>query len=110
MTDKQLLRNILINLISNAIKYSQATGIIEVGVCIDKNILIKVRDQGIGIPAEEQKHIFKRFFRSHNAAAIEGTGLGLNLVKRYVRLLNGTIEFASLLNCGTTFTVRLPKI
>lgn len=69
-----------------------------------------MEDQGIGIPEAEQTHIFSRFFRAPNTGNIQGTGLGLNIVKRYVELLNGTISFISKLNQGTTFTVEFPQI
>ncbi len=109
MIDRQLVRNILINLLSNAIKYSPASGTIGLFVSVTSNeVQLKVSDQGIGIPAEEQKHIFKRFFRANNTSEIQGTGLGLNIVKRYVKLLKGRIHFHSRVNKGTVFTVTLP--
>ncbi|MBY0434419.1 MAG: PAS domain-containing sensor histidine kinase, partial [Cyclobacteriaceae bacterium] len=109
--DKQLLRSILLNLISNAIKYSSIDSIIRLEASLtENNLTIKVTDQGIGIPPEEHKHIFKRFYRAHNAANTEGTGLGLNIIKKYVRLMKGTIEFQSKLNEGTTFTVTFPRM
>ncbi len=111
LLDKQLLRSILINLISNAIKYSSMdAGIKATADLTDKELIIKVVDTGIGIPADEQRHIFKRFYRAHNATNIEGTGLGLNIVKKYVRLMKGKIEFQSKLDIGTTFIVTLPRI
>jgi len=109
MMDKQLLRNILLNLLSNAIKYSPVASTIGLTVHInERHVKVKVTDQGIGIPFEEQKFIFKRFFRANNTAEIQGTGLGLNIVKRYVKLLRGKIEFTSRVNRGTSFTVTLP--
>lgn len=111
VTDKQLLRNILMNLISNAIKYSPPSGNIELTVIQEeREIIIEVKDHGIGIPEEEQKHIFKRFFRAHNVAEIQGTGLGLNLIRKYAKLLKGRIEFTSTVNRGTTFRVHLPVL
>jgi PAS domain S-box-containing protein len=111
LLDKQLLRSILLNLISNAIKYSSLNDEIKlIATLTDNDLIIKVIDQGIGIPQEEHKHIFKRFYRAQNATNIEGTGLGLNIIKKYVRLMKGTIEFQSKLNEGTTFTVTLPKM
>ena len=62
----------------------------------------------MGIPEDEAKHIFERFYRASNVSNIQGTGLGLNIVKRYVSLLNGTIEFTSEFKKGSTFTVTLP--
>ena len=74
----------------------------------DELLTIKVIDQGIGIPKEEQKHMFERFFRAKNVTNIGGTGLGLNIVKKYVELLKGDIKFSSEIGKGTKFTVQLP--
>jgi signal transduction histidine kinase len=110
LLDKQLMRSILLNLIGNAIKYSPADSEIKLTTSLTSDsVTIKVIDRGIGIPQDEQRNIFKRFYRAHNAANIEGTGLGLNIVKKYVRLMKGTIEFQSKPNEGTTFTVTLPN-
>lgn len=107
-TDKQILRNILINLLSNAIKYSDENKIIEFTTAINKNELIfKVKDNGIGIPFQEQEHLFDRFFRATNATNIQGTGLGLNIVKKYLDIIDGTIGFESKENEGTSFTIKL---
>lgn len=109
LIDKQLVRNILLNLLSNAIKYSPISSTIGLTISVtSKNIKFKVSDNGIGIPAEEQKFIFNRFFRANNTSEIQGTGLGLNIVKRYVKLLKGRIRFQSRLNRGTIFIVTLP--
>jgi PAS domain S-box-containing protein len=109
LMDKQLVRNILLNLLSNAIKYSAASGTIGLTISITtKNIKFKVSDQGIGIPEEDQQFVFNRFFRASNTSEIQGTGLGLNIVKRYVKLLKGKVQFQSRLNKGTIFTVTLP--
>jgi len=70
--------------------------------------MIEIIDQGIGIPESEQKFLFERFFRASNVENIQGTGLGLNIVKRYVALLNGTIDFESRENKGTKFKIYLP--
>ncbi len=107
--DKQILKNILLNLTSNAIKYSPEESEIILDVELKNDLLkICVEDQGIGIPEEEQKHMFERFFRAKNVTNIGGTGLGLNIVKKYVELLNGSIKFKSELGKGTKFTVELP--
>lgn len=107
--DKQLLRNIIYNIVSNACKYTHNDDQIIIYSHMDaEKLQLQITDHGIGIPVEEQKNIFKRFYRAHNAANIQGTGLGLNIVKKYVRLLNGTIEFSSNSGSGTTFTVLLP--
>ena len=65
-------------------------------------------DQGIGISEEDQKHLFERFFRGGNATVIQGTGLGLHLVDRYMRLLGGKVEIRSELNKGTKLCLQLP--
>jgi len=109
LVDKKLLQGIIFNLIGNAIKYSPDDTPIKVVVIVtERNLEIRVMDQGIGIPKEEQHHIFERFYRANNATNIDGSGLGLNIVKKYVQLLNGTIDFRSEINVGTTFTVILP--
>ena len=108
--DKSFLKNILNNLISNAIKYSKEGDPIEVSVVTSKsNVTIEVKDYGIGIPEEDQVHLFKRFFRAHNSIHIQGTGLGLNLVKRYVDLLGGSISFESEVGVGSSFRIKLPN-
>lgn len=108
--DKQMMRNILLNLTSNAIKFSGEGKKIEMQTHITpKEMTLKVTDQGIGIPKEEQDHLFDRFFRAKNATNIQGTGLGLNIVARYLEMLNGKIEFTSILNEGTTFTITIPN-
>lgn len=107
--DKKLLSHIINNLLSNASKYSPEDSIIDLKLYNKKNtVTIEVKDQGIGIPKEEQARLFSRFFRAKNAANIEGTGLGLNIVKQYTELMGGTIGFKSDINKGTTFLVELP--
>lgn len=107
--DKQLLRNILFNLISNAIKYSPDGSTIYCRTQIVKDkIQIEIQDQGMGIPEADQKHLFTRFFRASNAVNIQGTGLGLNIVRSYVDLLKGEISFNSVEGQGTTFYVQIP--
>jgi len=108
LIDKQMLRNILLNLGSNAIKFSPENKPIEVLTKVTpKEIIIKVTDHGIGIPKEEQAHMFERFFRAKNVTNIQGTGLGLNIVAKYLEAMNGRIEFESELNKGTTFTATI---
>lgn len=108
--DPQVFRNVLYNLISNATKYSPDNKSIE--VCLTSKaseIILTVTDHGIGIPEKDQPLLFDRFFRASNAGNIQGTGLGLNIVKKYVDLMGGTITFTSEIEEGTTFTVALPK-
>src|SRR5690606_30429213 len=93
------------------IKYSPSHEEIRLDAQVASDTLvIRVEDKGTGIPEHEQSHIFKRFFRGQNASNIDGTGLGLNLVKKYVRLLKGTIQFTSEVNKGSIFTVRIPLV
>jgi PAS domain S-box-containing protein len=108
--DKKILRNVLLNLLSNGVKYSQDGKTIYVTTEVKEGkVHLAVKDEGIGIPAEAQKKLFDKFFRAKNATNIQGTGLGLNIVKRYVELLDGDIGFVSKENEGTTFTVKFPQ-
>jgi signal transduction histidine kinase len=108
-SDVRILRNILFNLISNASKYSEVNKPIKVEGFLDgKSVGFAIRDEGIGIPFEDQKHMFDRFFRASNAGNVQGTGLGLNIVKRYVELLEGSISFSSEYGKGSVFTVIIP--
>ena len=104
-----LLKNCIINLISNAIKYSGPNSLIEFFTRITSSYLtIIIRDNGIGIPQEDQKHLFEAFFRAHNTGNIPGTGLGLNIVTRYTSLMNGKVRCKSQVGEGTTFTITFP--
>lgn len=106
--DKKLLKNIMFNLVSNAIKFSPKGGSIEIRSDVQgSSAKISVRDHGVGIPKEDQKHLFERFFRGHNVTHIQGTGLGLNIVARYAELMNGSVDFESNEN-GTCFTISIP--
>lgn len=108
-SDARILRHILFNLISNASKYSEAGKPIYVMCQPDEGaLLFIIRDEGIGIPQEDKKHMFDRFFRASNAGNVQGTGLGLNIVRRYVELLGGSISFVSEHGKGSIFTVRIP--
>jgi PAS domain S-box-containing protein len=107
--DAQMFRNILINLLANAIKFSLEDTVIHLNIQLDeRGLQLEVSDQGLGISEEDQKHLFTRFFRGKNATNIEGTGLGLNIVTRYLELLNGSIRCKSQLDNGTTFTIFIP--
>ena len=108
-SDPKLLRHVLMNLISNAAKYSPEDGLITVRATPGPDrLLLSVEDHGIGIPEADQAHLFDRFFRAGNVENIKGTGLGLNIVRHYVGLLASTITFQSTLGRGTTFTLALP--
>lgn len=108
--DSHLLKSSIINLISNAIKYSGEDTFIEFNTEItDLECTICVKDNGIGIPEEDQKNLFEPFFRAHNTGNIPGTGLGLNIVKRYISLMGGEMEYWSALNKGTMFKMTFKK-
>ena len=108
-SDPFFVKGIMINLISNASKYSQEGSPIEVEWSEDQGgIEIAVRDHGIGVPEEEQELMFTRFFRAKNATNIQGTGLGLFIVRKYLDMLNGEISFVSKNNEGATFIVKIP--
>ena len=108
--DKRVLKNVLFNLISNAIKFSPEDGVIEIAVqVLNSSVKISVKDNGIGVFKEDQKHLFERFFRGHNATHIQGTGLGLNIVAKYVELMNGSLDYESKENKGTIFTIIIPQ-
>lgn len=107
--DRKLLRNIIFNLISNAIKFSGENSPIDVSTEVTASeTILKVRDYGVGIAKQDQVHLFERFFRGRNVTHIQGTGLGLNIVARYVEMLHGTITFESEENKGTQFIITLP--
>jgi PAS domain S-box-containing protein len=108
-SDKKFLKNILINLISNAIKFSDE----RKSIYIDCNVgegraELSVTDEGIGISEDDQQHLFSSFFRGKNAINIQGTGLGLHIVKRYLDLLGGTVQLRSELGKGTTIKLSIP--
>jgi len=109
--DQNLLKNCIVNLINNAIKYSGENTFIGFTTEInERECIITVSDNGIGIPEADQKHLFEAFFRAHNTGTIPGTGLGLNIVARYTSLMNGKIEFQSEVNEGTLFTITFPML
>jgi PAS domain S-box-containing protein len=108
-SDKKLLKNILINLISNALKFSSEDATVEVVSDVAGDTAkISVADKGIGISEEDQEHLFSSFFRGKNAINIQGTGLGLHIVRRYTELIGGSIHLKSKLGEGTTVTITLP--
>lgn len=108
--DRQVLELVLSNLLSNAIKYSSEGTTIhfDVELLSDKKIKFSIKDEGIGIPKSDQKHIFERYFRAENALTNQGTGIGLNIAKVHLENLNGTIGFVSKHNEGTTFFIEIP--
>jgi signal transduction histidine kinase len=108
--DEKLLRSILTNILSNSIRYShhhQSPIYLRLSKRSDQ-VTFQICDQGIGIPREDLPHLFEPFRRGKNVSNIPGTGLGLNIVKRFVDLQHGTIKVDSKLNVGTTFKITLP--
>jgi PAS domain S-box-containing protein len=109
LMDKNILYYIVNNLTSNAFKYSPDCEAPEIHATLHKNhFKLLIKDFGIGIPKEEQKHVFDSFFRGKNVATIKGTGLGLFIVKEFLQRLNGQIKFSSQEGKGTTFEIKLP--
>lgn len=109
LLDEKLLRHILTNLLSNAIKYSPRGGTILCElICGHEEVTFRIKDEGIGIPQEEQKQLFEIFQRATNVGNIPGTGLGLAIAKKFVELHGGEITVDSQMGLGTTFTVKLP--
>ena len=107
--DGSLLRKILVNLLSNALKYSGHDTTVTVrGTAHHGQLTLQVQDHGMGIAPEDQEHLFERFFRARNAANVPGTGLGLYIITKYLELMGGTISLQSTLAVGTTFTLTLP--
>jgi signal transduction histidine kinase len=107
--DENLIKSILLNLLSNAIKYSPDGGKITFNIeFADSNIFFIVRDEGIGIPSEDQDRLFEPFHRGKNIGNISGTGLGLSIVGKLVNLHGGEIYCDSKLNHGTKFTIKIP--
>ncbi|MEI6456580.1 MAG: PAS domain-containing sensor histidine kinase, partial [bacterium] len=107
--DKKKMRMVITNLLSNAMKYTEPGKRVTVKIRQEKNrFTLMVRDQGIGIPKDDIKHLFEPFFRASNAGNFSGTGLGLNIVKESVIRHAGKINVRSKINAGTLFTVNLP--
>ncbi len=105
--DPALLRNVVLNLLSNAIKFSPEKGLIFItSTTQETEIFITVKDSGIGISKDDQEHLFERFFRGTNASNIQGTGLGLHIVSKYIELMDGQITYTSELEKGTEFIIK----
>ncbi|CAM1349349.1 ATP-binding protein [Tenacibaculum ascidiaceicola] len=108
--DEKIIELALSNLVHNAIKYSSENTQIDISITQDNTkTTFKVKDNGIGIPAKDQKNIFNRYFRAENALLTQGTGIGLNIVKNHMENLNGKIYFDSTEQNGTIFTIELPN-
>lgn len=107
--DQNAMKHIIGNLLSNSLKYSGENSLIRLRVTSSKNkVMLEVEDNGIGIPEEEQKNMFTKFFRAKNSLNIQGTGLGLHIIKYYIELMHGSISFKSKEGEGTTFFIQLP--
>lgn len=109
VSDSELLYQVFENLLSNAVKYSKDEGEVKFVLNYEKGKLIaKIQDRGIGIPKAEQGQLYDRFFRAHNVGIVEGSGLGLSIVKKCLEVLKGDITFESEVGKGTTFHVTIP--
>lgn len=107
--DEKVIRQMMSNLLSNAVKYSPNSSDVDVMVFPQGNyVIIEVQDHGIGIPEEEQPHVFSKYFRASTSSGIPGSGLGLHLVKQFVDLHRGEVTLRSKVGVGTVVTVRLP--
>lgn len=111
ISNEYYLRNVLINIIGNALKFSGSDGVIDITLSkVANEIIIKVQDDGIGIPEHEQKNIWERFYRGNNTTQTDGTGLGLYIAKKNTEILKGSISFESTVNKGTIFIIKLPSL
>ncbi len=109
--DAKLLRHVLTNLLTNAVKYSPTGGNVQFTLTYEsEHLILQVQDQGIGIPAEDLPYLFESFHRASNVGKIPGSGLGLSILKRCVDLHQGEIAVESTANVGTTFTIKLPRM
>ena len=107
--DHHLIRTVMANILSNAVKYTMAGKIVKVTISSTANyISVTIADQGIGIPEEDQKHLFEPFFRASNAVNLPGSGLGLNIVREIIDRHQGKITVKSRVGEGTTFKITLP--
>ncbi|RMA58703.1 sensor histidine kinase [Ulvibacter antarcticus] len=107
--DENILQLIMVNLVNNAIKYSPEYSTVDIDFTFENNQLtIEIKDEGIGIPDSEKKYMFNRYFRAENALLIQGTGIGLNIVKSHLENLGGTITFESEENVGSVFSIKVP--
>ncbi|MBE7172920.1 MAG: PAS domain S-box protein [Williamsia sp.] len=109
--DPSLVKHIMLNLLSNAVKFSPPQSLIEVSTAVTgAQVLISIKDHGMGISKEDLLHLFERFFRGTNVSNIQGTGLGLHIVAKYAELMNGHVQCSSELEKGTEFIVTFNRI
>jgi PAS domain S-box-containing protein len=110
LIDAKLMRQVVLNLLTNAMKYSPPTSPVDLDLnCTEQNMNLRVSDQGRGIPPEDLARLFQTFQRASNVGAVPGTGIGLAIVKYVVELHSGTVNVDSELNVGTTFTIVIPR-
>jgi len=110
MQDRKVIDIIIRNILYNAIKYSERDSTIKIKTEKSENLKIAIIDQGVGIPGDAQEFIFDRFYRAKNVLHIKGTGIGLNIVKKHMEKLKGTVEVKSEEHKGTTVTIKLPLV
>ena len=110
MQDRKIIDIIIRNVLYNAIKYSEKNSTIKIRMEKRENLKIAIIDQGIGIPRDAQEFVFDRFYRAKNVLHIKGTGIGLNIVKKHMEKLNGSVEVKSEEHKGTTVTINLPLV
>ena len=108
--DQKVVDIIIRNVLYNAIKYSNKGSKVELKMHVDDELVVIIKDEGIGIPSEAKSHVFERFYRAKNALPIQGTGIGLNIVKRHIEKLNGSILIESEENKGTTVVLKIPLV
>jgi PAS domain S-box-containing protein len=108
--DPSILKHIVFNLVSNALKFSAEDGLIEIKTRKSNGqFVLNIKDNGIGIPDEDQRHLFDLFYRGSNVSNIQGTGLGLHIIKRYTEIMGGTIQCESKVNQGTQFEIAFKQ-
>jgi signal transduction histidine kinase len=108
--DERLVRQVTVNILTNAMKYSPEDKPVELSVRLEgDSAVLKIRDYGIGIPEKDQEHLFEPFYRATNVGTTSGSGLGLVLAKQAVEMHRGSMTFISKTGLGTTFTVIFPR-
>ncbi len=109
--DVSLIRHIMMNLVSNAIKFSPENSVIHINTeASAEELMISVKDEGMGISTADQEHLFERFFRGANVTNVQGTGLGLHIVSKYAELMNGVVSCQSQLEKGTEFIIKFNRV
>lgn len=108
--DKDLLSQVWVNILSNAIKFTPEQGFIDISVHVSaEGVVVSITDTGMGMTEEEQERVFERFYKANTSRVTSGAGLGLSIVKKIVDLHHGTVQVVSAVNGGSTFTVSLPR-